>query len=175
MSDILKDSNSGDLELIMKSLEASARAISGINELLPSIVDENKRCRRDINTMIERVDSIEKSWDDRFSDMEQSQEITEDMYKEIQSVIRRRIAEILDFDSALMGKYYGGFAKKFYSEARKHTSCANSMRRTKKRDYQSVISYAESWYPRCGAPALKREIDDRALLRRKAREEGYEQ
>lgn len=153
------------------SMQDVLNALGRTGDMLSGVASQMGLMATKVNNISDKVSAL----DERMGNLELNEEITEDMYKEIKHALNRHIDEILNHDPVQRAKYFRGFASKFYSEARKNTSCAYAMRRTKKRDYQSVLDYVEAWYPCCGAPALKREIDDRAELRRKLKEEGYEQ
>lgn len=46
--------------------------------------------------------------------------------------------------------------------------------RTRKHNFQRVMNYLESWYPKYGISELMQTANKRAAARKKAKEEGYD-
>ena len=111
---------------------------------------------------------------DRMSVIELSEEITTSQNENIQRSVKRRLFEILDGDEVEVKKYYKIFAQRLYSNSRKYAGMGSSLARTRKRDYQRVIDYVESWTPNNGCAGLKEEADRKAVARRIAKNMGYD-
>jgi hypothetical protein len=106
------------------------------------------------------------------TDLKLNTEITEEQAIRINNAVKRRINEILSKDDYEKAKYFRTFCIRCYTEMRTYGMGAG-YRRTKKRDYQKVMSNIEAWEPTIGTKNLKSYIDEKALVNKKAKENGY--
>jgi hypothetical protein len=138
-----------------------------------STTNEIKKVKDVAHSAVSKIEKIE-DWklNDRMSQIELNEEITEDQCEMIRKVVNKRVAEILHRNPQEMAKYFRSFILKCYSEARRYGLGA-SYRRTKKCNYQNVIDKIESWIPSIGISNLKHEIDIRAMAKRNAQKNGY--
>lgn len=110
---------------------------------------------------------------DRLDTLEQQEEVKTEQATMINLTAQKRIYEILQTKDD-QAKYYRKFIAKLYSDSRKYAGMGNQYQTTKKCNYQRVIDYMESWRPSCGIAEFKRQCDEKAKAKRKAKELGYD-
>lgn len=121
-----------------------------------------------INNISDNIINLE----DRMSEIELNEEITEEMANNIRDTVNKRVIEILHFDENEIAKYFRTFVIQCYSSLKK-LGMGSSYRRTKKRYYQMLLDKAEAWIPDEGIQSLKDKIDKRAKAKREALLNGY--
>jgi len=147
--------NSESTAVILKRLEINESIIGGL-----------------VSKMNNHNDDI-VSIKDRMTELELNEEITDDQANTINSAIKKRIAEILHFDSDEIAKYYQTFIQRCYKSLKNDNHMGASYRRTKKKYYQTIIDSVEAWIPKEGIQNLKDIIDKRANSRKNAKKNGY--
>ena len=98
--------------------------------------------------------------------------ITEEQANTLKTIVNRRAAEILYYDVNEMAKYFRTFVRQLWIYL-KGFSCGAEYRRTRKRNYQTVVDRVEAWIPKEGIQGLKDKVDKKAEAKRKAIQEGY--
>lgn len=161
---MMKENNS--LEQLIRG---NAEAIKGVTAMITNlsanfvgIKDEMVITKNDIAKLSDRMFTIE-----------QNEEITSDQCDTITASTKTRITQILGNDELVRAKYYKLFSSRLYSDARKYAGLGSRIARTKKRDFQRILDFIESWNPDGGSVKLKAYGDKLAKARVKARKMGY--
>lgn len=161
---MMKENNS--LEQLIRG---NAEAIKGVTAMITNlsanfvgIKDEMIITKNDIAKLSDRMFTIE-----------QNEEITSDQCDTITASTKTRITQILGSDELVRAKYYKLFSSRLYSDARKYAGLGSRIARTKKRDFQRILDFIESWNPDGGSVNLKAYGDKLAKARVKARKMGY--
>ena len=110
---------------------------------------------------------------DRMTELELNEEITDEQANTINGSIKKRVAEILHFDTDEIAKYYQTFIQRCYKSLKSDNHMGASYRKTKKKYYQTIMDSIEAWIPKEGIQNLKDTIDKRANARKNAKKNGY--
>ena len=115
--------------------------------------------------VVKELSGLRKDYSDltqRMNDLELEEECTTYQITIINETAKKRCSEILGGHKNI---YYRTFMKKIYKEARLYAGLGHCMSATKKKDYDRVINFLESWIPRCGIQNLKNQVDDARYIR----------
>ncbi len=111
--------------------------------------------------------------EDRIEQLELNEEIKTTQVFNIRTAAKTRVFNILGEDVLDYQKYFRYFISRLYSDAKKYAGLGSTISTTRKCDYQKVIDYIEAWIPKKGCVEFKREIDEKAAAKRKAKDLGY--
>lgn len=56
-------------------------------------------------------------------------------------------------------KYFGGFCQRLWNDLKKETGMPPEYRETKRKDYEAVMKFIDSWFPVCGVEGYKAHLD----------------
>lgn len=145
----------------------------GTNKKVENIERDIDSVKEDLGTVRTRVDRIEYS-----------EEITYEQQNMINSVISKRVYQVLGLspspskwneeEQLTYAKYGRTFRRRLRSEVANKGHLAFPFRTTAKGNYDAACKDIEAWRPRGGEDELKAEIDKRAEANRIAKEQGYE-
>jgi vacuolar-type H+-ATPase subunit I/STV1 len=162
-----------DLREITANLAITSRSNT---ESLYVLTGEYQKLNTIVGSMSKQLNGISDTicvLNDRMTNLELNEEITEEQAKNLNKTAKRRIVEILKGNELDMAKYFRYFILRLYSDMKKYHNMGSSFKTTKKRYYQSLIDNIEAWIPDEGIQNLKDKIDKKAEAKRIAREDGY--
>ena len=169
-NDLAETNNNFDMQTLVNLVGQNAMAVSGIM----TGFNETKKQLGLVATQMVDIKNDVSSLNDRMYQIENNEEITTEQVEKIKSAANTRIREILGKDENQWAKYSKTFYLKIYSDARMEAGLGSKIDRTRKHNFQRVMNYLESWYPKYGISELMQTANKRAAARRKAKEEGYD-
>ena len=152
-----------DMQMLKNLIGQTVMVAREIGQNTNNQISEMKRYNQD------QFDSINQ----RLFQIENNEEVTTEQEEDIKKSAKRRVFVIIGSDEYDVQRYFAPFIQRLYADARKCVGLGSKISRTKKGDYERIITFIESWSPMCGISNFKKRVDDRAAIRKKAREDGY--
>jgi len=84
---------------------------------------------------------------DRMDNLELNEEITDEQVRTIQSRVKKRVSEVLDYPNGDSPKYYQIFIKNLYTVLKAKHSMGSKTATTRKKHYDTVMKGIEAWHP----------------------------
>lgn len=170
MNEIVKAKNENvDMQTLMNlmnqnavTVSQNAMTVSNMSQQLGIVATKVSSIENDVNGMKDEIYQLKNN-----------EEITTEQAANMLHTARQRICTILDTEEE-QAKYYRVFINRLWSDSKVNAGCGHSYPSTKKCNYQRVLDYMETWIPSCGISELKRRVDEKATVKKKARDEGYD-
>lgn len=157
------NNNNFDIQTLMNIVGQTSMSVQGVAQQLGIVATEVTNLRSSYNNLESRMEQLELN-----------EEVTSDMKTRIHNAANARIKILLgEKDTVEYAKYSRGFYGMLWTDSKANGGVGNKIEQTKKRDYQRVLDYIDSWIPSCGVSTLKKYIDERAKAKKIAREQGY--
>lgn len=173
----MENTNGFNIANVFKALEQTAAIVGENAKATASILNDLKDTKVLVASLSKDIKNVQTDYSaltERMTNLEENEEITTEQHKTIRTAAHRRIFEIMGDDKYKRAKYFRGFITRLYMDAKTFSGLGNSIPTTRKRDFQRVIDYIESWTPTYGCRTLMRDLDEMAAARKKAKEEGYD-
>lgn len=149
-----------DMNALLKVTQNTAMSVSGLAEQMGLVVNR-------VNENTQRIISLE----DRMTSHERTEVVNRMEANNIHSAIHERVKHLLGIDGEeeidedeyhfISVNYWQGFITALYGDARKHSKLGKPYYATLHIDYEEVMAYIASWFPKRGVKGQKEYLDKR--------------
>lgn len=154
-----------NLEGMMENLMVLQERQLNSDELAKARIESNGRLIKQLAKEYENHDTEIVNIKDRMDNLELNEEITDEQVRTIQSRVKRRVSEVLNYPHGDSNKYYKTFIGNLYACLRHSYSMGSRTATTKKKHFDTVMRGIEAWHPDI------QKLKDRKDKRDRAKEE----
>lgn len=135
------------LEDMMQDLMVIQKNQMGADELIRARISKTESIVLGLAQQFEDQGTKLVNIEDRMDNLELNEEITDEQVRTIQSRIKKRVSEILDYPNGNSPKYYRTFIADIYSNLRNNYQLGSRTATTRKKHYDTVMKGIEAWRP----------------------------
>lgn len=154
-----------DVNALLKVTQNTVMNVSGLSEQMGLVVNR-------VNENTQRIIALE----DRMTSHERTEVVNRLEANNIHTAIQERVKFLLGIDGEnelsedeyhfISVNYYQGFITALYGDARKNSKLGKPYYATLHIDYDEVMTYINSWFPKRGVEGHKAYLDKRHAVKR---------
>lgn len=148
-------------EMIQDLVQIQERQL-GADELVRARIAKNESLILGLAQQYEQHDTKITTLEDRMSNYELNEEITDEQSKAIRSRAQARVCQILDYPNGDSDKYYQTFIQNLYAYLRRSHGLGSKINTTKKRHFDTVMRGIEAWHPNVQELKARKDKRDKA-------------